>query len=93
MGRSSGTSRGAPQGVASLAFDTLKKGRKYWEPGAEKASSEGNLAKRRLLVKPYRPEIRTEFANFLGESDQISGGGGFQDSPPDRYAPNSSLAI
>ena len=39
----------------------------------------GNKAKRRLLVKPYGPEIKSGFCCFY-------------ESPPDRYVPNSSPA-
>ena len=53
----------------------------------------GNIAKRRLLVNPYGPEIQTEFAVFLGENDlNDEKGFFFYESPPDLYVPSSSLA-
>ena len=51
-----------------------------------------NIAKRRLLVNPYRPEIQPEFADFLGENDLNSEKGGIYESLPDRYVPSSSSA-
>ena len=47
----------------------------------------GNIAKRRLFVNPYGPEIQTEFCCFLGENDLNSEKGGIYES---RYVPNSS---
>ena len=51
------------------------------------------MAKRRLLVNPYGPEIQTEFYYFVGETDLNSEKGGIYESPPDRYVPNSSPRV
>ena len=59
-----------------------------WAKIGEKRT--GNIAKRRLLVNPYGPEIQTEFPIFPGENDL--NWEEFTKSPPDRYVPNSSPA-
>ena len=50
----------------------------------------GNIAKRRLLVNPYVPEIQTGFCSFSRGSDLNSEKGGIYESAPDRYVPISS---
>ena len=47
-----------------------------------------NIAKRRLLVNSYGPEIQTEFCCFPCENDLNSGKKRFYKSPPDRYVPS-----
>ena len=48
----------------------------------------GSIAKRRLLVNPYGPEIQTEFCYFSGDHDLNSERGGVYESPPDICVPS-----
>ena len=52
-----------------------------------------NIAKRRLLVNPYGPEIQTAFCFFSLRVNNLNPEkGGIHEFPPDRCVPNSSPA-
>ena len=55
----------------------------FFKQNYQRKGRTGDIAKRRLLVNPYGPEM---------ENDLNSEKGGIYESPPDRHVPNSSPA-